>query len=200
MNAKLGESTIGEMLPLFIIGLLLFLTIIFLFSGTVRAFKNSKRAKRDKKQKDEFLKQQGVTANVTLKYIDGLPLASGVDCEISSYPNQIKITGNNTEFNLDKSLLVDVCIKTDVEIQNQYVSSVGGAVAGAILFGGLGAIVGGRAKQKETRISSNYLIFTYSKNDEIKYISFEVPPYLKQASLFVKEFKTISKKKTIVDL
>lgn len=44
-----------------------------------------------------------------------------------------------------------MCIKTDKEIQQQYVSSVGGAVGGAVLFGPLGAITGGRAKKKTVK-------------------------------------------------
>ncbi|MEH2944892.1 hypothetical protein VSQ32_19130 [Lachnospiraceae bacterium KK002] len=54
-------------------------------------------------------------------------------------------------FELEKSKITDMCIKTDKEIQQQYVSSVGGAVGGAVLFGPLGAITGGRAKKKTVK-------------------------------------------------
>ena len=64
-------------------------------------------------------------------------------------------------------------MKTDVEIQKQYVSSVGGAVGGYMLFGGLGAMIGGRAKERETAKTEYYLIITYRKNDELAYISFK---------------------------
>ncbi len=48
-------------------------------------------------------------------------------------------TSGTMNFELEKSKITDMCIKTDKEIQQQYVSSVGGAVGGAVLFGPLGA-------------------------------------------------------------
>lgn len=60
-------------------------------------------------------------------------------------------TSGTMNFELEKSKITDMCIKTDKEIQQQYVSSVGGAVGGAVLFGPLGAITGGRAKKKTVK-------------------------------------------------
>ena len=43
-------------------------------------------------------------------------------------------TSGTMNFELEKSKITDMCIKTDKEIQQQYVS-----VGGAVLFGPLGA-------------------------------------------------------------
>lgn len=91
--------------------------------------------------------------------------------------------------------LTDISVKTDTEIQKQYVSSVGGAIAGGMVFGPLGAIVGGRAKQKKTAESTYYLIFTYNSNNQICYASFEIPGYqLGKAGTWETEFKMNYKK------
>lgn len=204
MDTPLGQSTVGEMLPLFIISGILLCAIIFLLSRAIIVLKiqkqNRKQNKIAKEEKLESLKSQGVTQNVTLKHMIGLPVPEGFECEISSYPTKISISGNGMQFNLDKNKLIDVCVKTDVEIQNQYVSSVGGAVGGAILFGGLGAMIGGRAKLKQSRTVSKYLIFSYSKDNNINYISFDVLNYLPQAMKFVDEFKEIPKNDTVIEL
>jgi len=54
------------------------------------------------------------------------------------------------------------------------VSSVGCAVGGAVLFGPLGAMVGGRAKEKTSRVIEYYFIITYhGKTGDLEYLSFE---------------------------
>lgn len=92
-------------------------------------------------------------------------------------------------FELEKLKITDMCIKTDVEIQQQYVSSVGGAVGGAILFGALGAMIGGRAKKKVVnRKMRHYLIITY-QSDEIKYIGFDINYAMRSAKSYIEDFK-----------
>ena len=63
---------------------------------------------------------------------------------------------------------------TPQEIQTQYVSSVGGAIAGGILLGPIGAALGGSAQKKKTKIVRQYLIFAYQADAEVKYIVFDV--------------------------
>lgn len=77
-----------------------------------------------------------------------------------------------------------------MEISKQYVSSIGGAVGGALLFGPVGAVIGGRAKQKKSKNVTNYLIITYTDNNEIKYLGFEINKNLKyKADKLVADFK-----------
>lgn len=58
----------------------------------------------------------------------------------------------------------------DVNIQQQYVSSIGSAVLGGALFGVAGAAVGGRAKKKEIKSVDTWLIVTYKENEQPKNI------------------------------
>lgn len=95
-----------------------------------------------------------------------------------------------TNITLMREKITDMVIKTDTEIQKQIVSSTGGAIAGAVLFGPLGAIIGGRAKTIKTHTS--YLIITYKDdNGDLAYIGFDTKGSLKQFKL-INEFKKLN--------
>ena len=125
--------------------------------------------------KDTANKNQEKTQKLliaTVKHVVGLPVAENSFCTLKYIEDCIKIESGNSIFNLPLEKITDMTTTTDVDIQRQYVSSVGGAVGGLVLFGPLGAMVGGRAKKKEHTKITNYFIITYKDNDEIKYISF----------------------------
>jgi len=196
MDTPMGKSTVGEMLPLFIIIGILLLFIIFCIK-MIRVI--SKTAKKQKKQLNE-LKNAGMTVHAALNHINGLPIAENILCEIFSYPDKFEFKSGSMHFNLQKSKITDMTIKTDTEIQQQYVSSIGGAVGGAVLFGPIGAMIGGRAKSKKTRTVHSYLIITYMNDSEVKYIGFDVTNSLNIAYEFIKEFKETNTAITSVDL
>lgn len=141
---------------------------------------NGKR--KEQEQREKFM----ITLNA--EHQAGLPLAEGVKCTITKENDKFRIISGGNEFSLSKEKLTDICVKTDVEIQSQYVSSVGGAIAGGMVFGPLGAIVGGRAKEKKKTVTEYYLIFTYCSNSNICYASFKVEDAMK-AREWEKEFK-----------
>jgi len=91
-------------------------------------------------------------------------------------------------------------IKTETEIQNAYVSSVGGAIGGLALFGPLGAMVGGRTKKKTDKIIHNYLIFAYDKDGQTDFISFDVTNRLITARRFVSAFSHLLKEEQEIEL
>lgn len=129
-----------------------------------------------------------INRTVNAEHQAGLPLAEGVKCNITKENDKFRITSGGNEFSLSKEKITDICVKTDFEIQTQYVSSVGGAIAGGMVFGPLGAIVGGRAKKKKTTATEYYLIFTYCSNGNICYASFKVEDVTK-AREWEKEYK-----------
>ena len=199
MDYPIGQSTLGEMLPLFIITGILLLVLVF----CIKMIVTTSKIKKASKQYNKELKDKGVTCSAVLAHVNGLSIPENTLCQIHSYPDVIEIKANGISFKLDKSKLNDICVKTDVEIQSQYVSSIGGAVGGAILFGPLGAMIGGRAKNKKNRITHRYLIFTYTKDDTVKYIGFDATNALSKAIDFVNEFKDNSRnsdRNMIIDL
>lgn len=104
--------------------------------------------------------------------LEGLP--QGSICKARYNRERIIFSASGQEFTLDASKMIDVSVMTPKEIQTQYVSSIGGAVAGALLLGPLGAIIGGSASKKKITNKKKYLIFTYISGDETKYIVFDV--------------------------
>lgn len=149
--------------------------ILFIVVGLILIVKKTK-TKEDKQRIKDNIDQQNRynKLHMTAKHQAGLPLATGAECAVGYEDDGFSFNGSGNNFSLSFNKITDICLKTDSEIQKQYVSSVGGAVAGAVVFGPLGAIVGGRAKKKTTTTVTNYLIFTYLKEESIDYISFEL--------------------------
>lgn len=110
-----------------------------------------------------------------LKLIGGLgDLPTGTSCKTLCNSARMKFSASGQDFVLETSKLLDVSVMTQTEIQKQYVSSVGGAVAGAVLLGPIGAIIGGRASKKTVNNTSKYLVIAYVSEGETKYIVFDV--------------------------
>lgn len=185
MNKPLGQSTVGEMMPLFFIIAILFLIIIFIIHKVI---KTSKIKNKNKEKMLDF-KSDGASVICAFLHINGLPIAENAICQLISYPDHYDFISGNMNFSLSKNKVTDVCYKTEAEIQNQYVSSIGGAVGGAVLFGPLGAMIGGRAKKKTDRTVHVYLIITYMNDNEVKYIGLENIGKNKSMNKIVDEFK-----------
>lgn len=175
----------AEVAPLFVLILVLIAFIVF----CIKMVGKTSKAKKAQKERVNQLKESGMLLQDTFAHVSGLSVAENVFCTIRSFADRYQFIANGVEMNLQRSKITDVSIKTDTEIQTQYVSSVGGAVGGAVLFGPLGAIIGGRAKQKKTKTVSQYLIITYWSNEnELKYVCFDVTGRVYSAAKFVDEF------------
>lgn len=189
MNTPVGKSTLGEMLPLFI--LIGFLTLFVIFC--IKMILATSKAQRNYKQQQSALKAQGMSISTAFHHVNGLPIAENLLCNVLSYPDRIEFKSGTSSINLAREKITDMCIKTDVEIQNQAVSSVGGAIAGGALFGPLGAIIGGRAKTKKVKTTTQYLIITYTgEQGELKYIGFDITNNPPSATKLVKEFRELN--------
>ena len=130
-----------------------------------------------KKEKKDLT---GLSIYTAFHHISGLPIVEDTLCEVFSFPDRIDFKAGTTEITLSKNKITDISIKTDTEIQNQAVSSVGGAV---------GAIIGGRAKDKKVKTVTNYLIITYSNDGDVKFIVFDTKNNSQSADKLVKEFQ-----------
>lgn len=161
-------------------GLYLLIFIIAIIFYIVYKPKKEKKVK-EVKHKDFYIK---------LSHLMGLSYPEDAEVLITYSENNFTFSANNVEFSLPLERIKDLSIKTSQEIQQQYVSSVGGAVTGAILFGGLGAIIGGRAKKKNVKKITKCLIITYLKDNEMKYIAFGLDQFDEiNAKELIKKFK-----------
>ncbi len=145
------------------------------------------------------MEKYGAINSIKAKHMAGLPVAEGAECFLYLCNSKIIFFRNETEYSLSFEKITDTLIKTDAEIHQAYVSSIGGAVGGAVLFGPLGAMIGGRAKKKESRTFKYYLIFAYDKDEGTDFISFEIPNPASGNS-FVKAFAQKEKGRKTVEL
>ncbi|MCI8332621.1 MAG: hypothetical protein HFE78_07335 [Clostridiales bacterium] len=142
--------------------------------------KSKKKIEREKMIADKKAAEVGqkerlkVIKSKPMEHMCGLPnVPEGAVCEICLCEQQYAFVRNGTEYKLSFEKVTDVSVKTETEIRNSYVSSVGGAVGGAVLFGPLGAMVGGRTKKKTDKTIHRYLTFAYQKEEETSFISFD---------------------------
>lgn len=117
------------------------------------------------------------------EHMAGLPLAQSTACTVSFEEGCITIHSSGNRFNLNYDKITAMDFKTSTEIQRAYVSSAGGAIVGGALFGPLGAMVGGRVKEKQSKTVENFIIFTYLKDGNIDYLSFKVQTAYKAMKL-----------------
>ena len=178
-----------DILPLLIIIGVLLVFVIF----CIKMIRLTSQAKKRDTQQLNSLKEQGLTVHATFPHVNGLPIAENLLCEIFSFPNRIEFKSGTTSITLMREKITYMCIKTDTEIQQQLVSSVGGAIAGGVMFGTLGAIIGGRAKTKKIKTVTKYLIITYMNNqNELAYIGFDVMNNLASAYTLIGEFNKLN--------
>lgn len=162
---------------------------IFIVLILVIIIKASNNNARKISEKQRQMQAAGILYSYTLPILSGLNLPEETLCKVTSLENDIEIEGNGIKYRLKKEKILDVCTKTNTEIEKQYVSSIGGAVGGAVLFGPIGAMIGGRAKKKVSRSVHTYLIFTYDKEGSPDYIAFVVTGVPHIAKQIINEFK-----------
>mgnify|MGYP006875938657 CR=1 FL=1 len=179
---SVGSATFPEWLPPLII-----IPVMVLIVLMIR--KSRKRAKANK----EAIRQSGILSYTAFHHVDGLQIPENTLCEIKSFSDRIEFKAGTTSIKLARERITDMSIKTDTEIQSQAVSSIGGAIAGGVMFGALGAIIGGRAKNKKVKTTTRYLIITYTgEQGELKYIGFDIKNNPPSASKLVKEFHELN--------
>lgn len=181
----------------------MFLIMLYKKAYSIEAVEARKQREANKK-KEQFeaeskilgskSRQQLFDADLCIKakHMAGLPIAEGAEIFVYRCKDKVVFERNQDTIELDINKVTDILIKTDVEIQKNYVSSAGGAVGGYVLFGPLGAMIGGRTKEKKSTIIEKYLIFAYEKNDGTEYISMEVTNE-PNATLFNTNYYDISK-------
>lgn len=159
------------------------------------------KKKRKPLTKDDFKPVQG-----TYAHFSGLPVPGGTMCTLALTEAGLAISSLSGSFNLSVDKMVSIATKTDTEeqITKQYVSSAGGAIAGAIIAGVPGALIGGRAKEKEIKQTTykNYMVVTYKKDAALEHLVFALKGTPMDAMPFVSNFGllTLGRAKEITEL
>lgn len=110
----------------------------------------------------------------TFAHLNGLPLNDGTVVNAYWCDDRIVFRSDENRYDLPFSNLLNICIKSDVEIYNQCKLSEN---LDFIPYGSVGAVL--YDKGKETTQATQYLIFTYKGkyNGETKYVAFELNQY-----------------------
>ena len=107
-----------------IVVIILIFILFCLFMVYYTSYQQSKMKKDIKNLKDE----RNATLFITLAHFYGLPVAQNTLTQIFSCPNEYEFLANNTSLKLAKEKVTDISITTDVDIQKNNVSSIGGAI------------------------------------------------------------------------
>lgn len=181
----------------FILGIAIFfiaLIIIFLIHGAINKKREKERIKQEQKA--------GIRMSAVFTHISGLPIAGGTNVKCCWYDDKIVLYTNGSNFNLPIKSLIDLSIKRNYETKTEYVTSKKKTVAGAILFGTPGAIIGSQPKKKTNTYFTSYIVFTYKSKDEktIKYIAFNPTTDILMANKMVDYFNSLPKENISIDL
>ena len=103
-----------------------------------------------------------------LTQVSGLPLMQGAVCKVVSTCDKIIIDGQGTTFELKKEKISSITIEKNITKHTQAVSSAGGALAGAMAFGVVGAAIGGRTTAKDIKLKKHYIVITYFDSEYVK--------------------------------
>jgi len=124
---------------------------------------------------------------------EGLPIAKGMMAVIYYCPDKIEIRSCGITFVFEIDRLTDVSVKTETYTQTHYVSGGSESVVRPRHGGGYHVSTREREKKIETRKVYSYLIFTYTKDNSVKYIEFDVTDKYFKARQFEKEFRRVRK-------
>lgn len=123
--------------------------------------------------------------------VEGLPIPQSSDVSIKMTPGALTITGSGQEFEIDASKLTLVDLKSDVEMEKIIQQSAPGMIIGAVTFGVIGAMIGGRVKTKEKRTVNHFLIINY-QSDELKTIVIDATKDWYNAAALVDYFRKLN--------
>lgn len=130
-----------------------------------------KEQKKDELKRQQETSKTGIFAKSTLVHISGLPIAKNSWCNLTLYADVLEFsTEKGVKINLACEKIIDVAKRTYSNIQKQYVSNAGKAIAGGMVFGAAGALVGGKPKEITQNNSTYYLIIAYRENNITKNI------------------------------
>lgn len=110
-------------------------------------------------------------------HVSGLPIPDETGCSLIFEEDNLTIKTvevDSIQFKVSYNKIVNLQTQTNYDLQNTMVSSAGGAVAGALLFGAPGDMLGGRAKKKKVITVEHFLVITYKKDNALENLHFQL--------------------------
>ena len=110
-------------------------------------------------------------------HLSGLPLPDSSYCRIIFEEYGLTIMTEDEyrkQFSLAYNKIIDFQLSFKKNEENTMVSNPGGAIAGALLMGAPGAMLGGRAKKKKVITVEYFLVITYKKDNALENLHFQL--------------------------
>jgi len=177
-------------------GLAIGLTVFFAVAGFLLKTKSKGRIKFEAERE-----RLGIIESTSAHHLEGLPVSEKTNCQFTLHDDRLAIVGGGVNFNLSIQQITAIEVKTDVEIANVVHSSAAKGIAGGLLFGPIGLVVGSRATNKEKRTLHYYLIINYiNSTGELAAMLFSddiVPHLTKRLVTKLKPMITSNQAKTV---
>lgn len=137
------------------------------------AKKHKKEIQRLQAQQQQLDIQNNIAPIIVTpcKHYNGLPIATNSACRLTIFQDMIYFNSGSMEFKIpmDRVISMDIATKSQVEyIQKQSLSR---AVAGGLLFGDVGVLLGGMPKSRAVERTESFLVITYNKGELIQFIT-----------------------------
>ncbi|MEC0234463.1 hypothetical protein P4H71_09005 [Paenibacillus kribbensis] len=139
-----------------------------------------------------FRRKKADRFTATLSHVNGLPLAENTICQLNVVSDKLTIVSGSSEFKLNLDQLRAADYKMDVEISQIVESSALKGMAGGLLFGPVGAIIGSMPGSKEKRAVTGYLILNYLRsNGELASLLFSDEAKSLEAARFIDNLRPL---------
>lgn len=162
-----------------------------------------KRAQREENHRKLEQRRQEQYYTLECELETGLPLAKGARCTLLLNRKTLIIRGGGVTFSIGCDKVTDMAVQTQTQLQHYFASSAGGALAGGMLFGPIGAAYGGRMRHIKVQEQTDYLVITYWKEQDLSCLLFRLttPGDRKRArKLVAKKQQLITKNDVSVEI
>lgn len=132
------------------------------------------------------MQNEGIFLVEDVKHIAGLPIGEYTPCKLMVGNECCKIRVGTQDYKLLYSKVVAAESATQEQISYVSQGSALGGIAGGVLLGVAGAVIGSRPQAKRMVDRTNYLIINYQSDDGVKAMVFEIP-YAKKVVSVIKE-------------
>lgn len=175
----------------FVIAIIIFMIVHYNTKPEREKRQARKETAQNERQKrlDYYHKYQMIDHQSFWIHINGLPVPEMSECEIWECENCL-IFYNGYPYVLDYSKLINIEFMSRSEIKRHYLNNASGAIAGGMMLGALGAVLGGGTKTVTEEEYNYFVAITYKSDGEIKNIFFDVTKPRNAAKPFVKRLKT----------
>lgn len=146
------------------------------------------------KLKNEIRTEDGYPKiNLTVVQLENVP--QSIEVELSSSRDALTVNSNGFKKVIPNEDVIDITLENANNIANNPQFSLGKAVTGTTLFGGIGAIAGLHGGNKDLQM----LVVSYIENDEVEYMVF-LQQYGKRRSIKAEQLLLKKVKNEILDV